>query len=213
MCVNIQQIISDSRFDNLPAEISLFDAFKYMFGTPEVWASKTYQFQSVFTLHTLKSNVKFVYTISKDKYKDMWWLRLLHGGESLYMGTVDTPDFLFNKNTNKFDIPNHEKKIILRKTDGSKKAPDSPEWQLFTTVLEILQYKPENIAKLLDKLKIYHDGHCSLCGRELTDLVSLAVGMGTKCGKYEQKAYRIEAKKRGIILPKAGKAGHTLTVN
>jgi len=197
MC--IQQIIADSRFDNLPAEISLFDAFKYMFGTPEVWDKKSYQFQSVFTLHTLKSNVKFVYTLSKDKVKDMWWLSLIHGHENLYMGTVDKPSY--------------STKLILRKTEKSKKNSDSPEWVLFATVLEILQYQPENIAKLLDKLKIYHDGHCSLCGRELTDLVSLAVGMGTKCGKEEQRAYRKEAKRRGIKLPKPGKAGHILTVS
>lgn len=204
--LNINQIIADSRFDNLPAEISLFDAFKYMFGSEETY-NKKYQFQSTFTLHTLKSDVKFVYTLSKDKVKKMWWLSLIHGNETLYMGTIDIPDYLLS------NIPNIEKKLILRKTEKSRKLPDSPEWKLFATVLEILQYKPENIAKLLDKLKIYHDGSCSLCGRPLTDLVSLAVGGGTKCMKAEQKQYRIEAKKRGIVLPKPGKAGVTLNTN
>jgi len=37
--------------------------------------------------------------------------------------------------------------------------------------------------------------------------------MGTKCGAFEQREYRKEAKRRGIILPKTGKAGHTLPKN
>ena len=190
----IEEIISDSRFNLEPGQMSIFDGLKYM-------TDAHHKHGAIFTLFSLGSGQKFTYKINRntDKNCTMWWLYLLTGpnntSDYTYMGTIIykySPEFSCQK-------------LQLVSTAATKMTADAPSWKAITAALKYFQYQPENMVPLLDKLKIYHDGHCSKCHKELTDIVSLAVGQGPICAPLAHAAYKAECKVRKIELPKKSK--------
>ena len=192
--MDILKIIADSRFDKEPSQISLFDAMKYILGG-----------EAIFTVFPIKQDKKYVFkcnqliTYEKNvKIKhNRYFLNVLTGSintnDYTYVGTIDT---LESKNPNI---------LTLRITNKSGMTADAPSYKLFDNLLYNLQCQPEHIATLLDRIKVYHDGTCSNCGRQLTDIVSTALGMGPVCYPEAHRAYKLECKRRGIILPKKEK--------
>lgn len=189
--IDISQIISNSRFDKEPSQISLFDCMKYIFGG-----------EATFTVYSISQDKKYVFQCNqlvtevngKDIKHNMYFLSLLTGNDNTsnytYVGTID------NKESNMPHI------LTLRLTDKSKMTSEAPAYKLFYTLLYSLQCHPEYIATLLHRIKVYHDGHCSICGYKLTSVVSTNVGMGPVCAPEVHKDYKLECKRRGIKLPK-----------
>lgn len=192
--MDISQIISNSRFDKEPSQISLFDALKYILGG-----------EAVVTVFPIKQDKKYVFKcnqlITYEKNKPIkhnrYFLNVLTGSNNTkdytYVGTIDKKD---SKNPNI---------LTLRITDKSGMTKDAPSYKLFDFLLYNLQCPNEHIATLIDRIKIYHDGTCSKCGRPLTDIISTNLGMGPICYPEAHKEYKAECKKRGIILPKKEK--------
>jgi hypothetical protein len=190
MCINT--IIEDSRFSIESGQISLFDSLKYILGG-----------EAIFTIFPIKQGIKYVFKcnrlITKEGNKEIkhnrWFLNLLTGPDNTkdftYVGTID---YVESK------IPNV---LTLRITAKSGMTADAPSYKLFDNLLYNLQCVPEHIATLTDRIKVYHDGSCSMCGRPLTDIVSVAVGRGPVCAPDEHKSYKAGCKRRGIILPKS----------
>jgi len=193
MC-DISKIIADSRFDKEPSQISLFDTLKYILGG-----------EAIFTVFPIKQDKKYVFKcnqlITYDKgvkvKHNRYFLNVLTGSNNTndytYVGTIDYVNSI-NPNI-----------LTLRITDKSGMTSEAPSYKLFDYLLYNLQCQPEYIATLMDRIKVYHDGTCSNCGRQLTDIVSTALGMGPVCYPEAHKAYKLECKRRGIILPKKEK--------
>lgn len=179
------QIISNSRFDKESAEISLFDVLEHILGG-----------YSVITLHSLKTGVKFTYRIEqmvdyvhgKPVKKDMYYLNLKTGPDNYtdysYAGVIQ-------KNNNKW---------AFRFTKKSNMTEDSLGVTIFVMLLSKLQQNFEVLNTLRTSLKVYHDGSCGKCGKSLTDIISVNTGFGPVCSPHIHKAYKAEAKRRGIKI-------------
>jgi len=194
----IQEIINDSRFNKEASQISLFDTLKYILGGADRGAT--------ITVFSIKLGEKYVYQIKQcfeyakeDKFKNhpikinRYFVYLLTGPNNeedfTYIGTIDT-------NESKTNI------LSLRTTTKSHITEKAPAFTLFKYLLNELQCEPKYIVNLMNRVKVYHDGHCSICGRKLTDIISSNISMGPICAPELHKAYKLECKRRGIILPK-----------
>jgi len=186
------QLINDSRFEIETGEISLFDSLKYILGG-----------DATFTLLSVISGTRFTYRCSqsveyvdnKPVKKDMFFLNVLTGPNN-------QTDFKYACVIDKTNNPNF---YTLRFTKKSNMTAEAPSMVAINAVLNILQSSVQHINSFRKKLKIYHDGTCSNCGRKLTDPISVAVGRGPICAAAEHKAYALGCKKRGIIIDKKGK--------
>lgn len=185
-----EQIIEDSRFEIETGQVSLFDALNYILGG-----------EATFTTLSVKTGKRFTFkcsqlkhydkTLKKDMPQEMWFVSVLTGPDNnsnySYIGTIDT------KENNKW---------IIRLTKNSKVSKEAPSFVAFQTILDYLQNNVKFINGLLDKLKIYHDGSCSKCGKTLTTPISVSTAFGPVCNPAAHRSYREGCKKRGIIISK-----------
>lgn len=184
------QIIEDSRFEIETGQISLFDSLNYIMAGDATFTFLSVKTTKRFTFKCEQSK-KYDETLKKVVKQDRWFVSVLTGrnndSDYSYIGTIDS------KSNNKW---------ILRFTAKSKVTKEAPSAIAFNFILDALQNSVSSIDKLRDKLKIFHDGNCSKCGRHLTDPISTAIGQGPICASYEHKSYKQGCKKRGIIIDK-----------
>ena len=185
-----EEIIEDSRFEIESGQISLFDSLNYILGG-----------ESTFTILSVKTGKRFTFkcsqskkwndTLKKEVPQERWFISVLTGSDNnsdySYIGTIDSKE---------------NGKWVLRLTQKSKISKEAPSYIAFTTILDYLQNSVKFINSLRDKLKIYHDGNCSKCGRHLSDPVSVSVGQGPICNKSAHAQFKAGCKKRGIIIDK-----------
>lgn len=184
------QIIEDSRFEIEPGQISLFDSLNYIMGGDATFTFLSIKTDKRFTFKCEQSK-KYDETLQKVVKQDRWFVSVLTGynndSDYSYLGTIDS------KSNNKW---------ILRFTPKSKVTKEAPSAIAFNFILDALQNSVTSIDKLRDKLKIFHDGSCSKCGKHLTDPVSVAIGRGPICATIEHKQFKQGCKKRGILIDK-----------
>jgi hypothetical protein len=185
-----EQIIEDSRFQIEIGQISLFDALNYILGGNATFTTVSINTGNRFTFRCSQLK-RFDATLKKEVAEEMWFVSVLTGPDNdsnySYMGTIST------KENNKW---------IMRLTKNSKIGKEAPSYAAFTTVLNYLQNSVSFIDGLRDKLKIYHDGTCSKCGKTLTTPISVVTAFGPICNPAAHKSYKNGCKKRGIIISK-----------
>ena len=189
--MEIEQIIKNSRFEKEPAQISLFDAMKYILGGEAIFTVFSVKKEKTYTYKCVQS----VSYINNNPIKNNRWMLFLLNNKNntndySYMGVID------NKESDNPRI------LTLRITEKSKITIEAPSFQIFKHLLFALQCPPEYIITLLNRVKVYHNGTCSICGRHLTSYVSVNVGMGPVCAPDIHYEYINECKIRGLIIPK-----------
>jgi hypothetical protein len=184
------QIIEDSRFEIESGQVSLFDALAYILGGDACFTTLSIKTGKRFTFKCEQSK-KWDNTLNKEVPQDRWFISVLSGPDNnsnySYIGTIDT------KENNKW---------ILRLTAKSKVSTEAESFKAITTILDYLQNSVKFIDGLRDKLKVFHDGNCSKCGRHLTDPVSISTSFGPICAPLSHKSFKQGCKKRGIIIDK-----------
>ena len=157
-----EQIIEDSRFQIETGQVSLFDSLAYILGGEATFTTLSVKTGKRFTFKCVQSK-EWDPTLKKDMPKERWFISVLSGPDNnsdySYIGTIDS------KENNKW---------ILRLTKKSKVSSESDSFKAITTILDYLQNNVKFIDSLREKLKIYHDGSCSKCGKTLTTPVSVA---------------------------------------
>ena len=66
----------------------------------------------------------------------------------------------------------------FRSTRASYYSVDSPEFKGVKYLMRTMWDE-----EFTPKLKVYHQGVCALCGRKLTNIKSIKIGIGPKCRK------------------------------
>lgn len=121
--------------------------------------------QAVVTLESPKGTKHtYVYAVPKNSESfpsDVRFVYALHDGKKqLYIGMIELDKFRLTKNSR-----------FLPDTDIVKGA----------TYIEHMRHDQNFIEK--SPMKIYHEGICARCGRQLKDEKSIAIGFGRKCMK------------------------------
>lgn len=185
------EIISNSRFEIDYGQISLFDGLAYILGG-----------EAIFSLVSIATGKKFTYKcvqatrwdnkLNKKVPYDRWFLSVLTGPDNnndyTYAGTIDEK--------------NNIDRWIMRTTAKSGMTSEADSFQAFVAVLDILQSSVERINMYRQKLLIYHDGNCSICGKHLTSIVSVATSLGPVCAPEAHAQFKAGCKKRGIKIDK-----------
>jgi hypothetical protein len=184
------EIISNSRFETDYGQISLFDGLAYILGG-----------EAIFSLVSVATGKKFTYQcvqatrwdnkLNKKVLTERWFLSVLTGPDNnsnyTYAGTID------NKVNEKW---------VIRTTEKSGMTAEADSFKAFVAVLNILQSSVEIINAYREKLLIYHDGNCSICGKHLTTIVSVSCSMGPVCAPEAHAQFKAGCKKRGIKIDK-----------
>jgi hypothetical protein len=125
------------------------------------------------TIRSEKTGTHYTYKIRKDKDSDTWWVHRLSGQSAyVYLGTIF----------------GGERFKATRRTAGIyKTCPSFKAFEWFYRRLIDDNEIPPNLT-------VYHEGKCGMCGRELTDPVSVAEGYGPECRRTRLR--------RGIINDK-----------
>ena len=117
-----------------------------------------------FTLTSTASGKHFTFKASKGKTDGTpFFIKLLNGpnnawdGDWLYIGFV----------------PEGERDKLIA---GRRGHPNAPSFTALAWMLRRLA-----ADKFLEALVVQHDGSCGVCGRELTDPISVATGIGPVC--------------------------------
>ena len=119
------------------------------------------------------SGEHFTYRVEKKKaeknYPDAWFVRVMTGSDNLthyqYLGILETD---YGK---------------VRLTRASKFLPEDKQ----TRVIQWALGKIWSQGDLPVGYQIRHNGHCSRCGRVLTNPESLDTGIGPECTKMLQR--------------------------
>jgi hypothetical protein len=188
-----KQIVEDSRFSLEKSQVSLFDSLAYILGGDATFTAVSISTENRFTFKCTRAK-KWSDITKKEEWQDRWFVKVLTGPDNCsnytYMGTID----------NKASGSN---KWYIRQTQKSGVTVDALSWKSFVYILDKLQNGFQFINERLSKeIKIYHDGTCSMCGRKLTDPVSLRVSLGPICAPEAHKSFKAGCKKRGIVIDK-----------
>ena len=192
-----RQIVEDSRFDLEKGQVSLFDALAYILGGEATFTALSIATGKRFTFKCDRAK-EWNQSTKKEEWQDRWYVKVLTGPDNTYnytyMGTIDTRQSGSNK-------------WYIRQTKKSGIGEEATSWKSFDYIIDKLQNGFDYINDTLStKIKIYHDGTCSICSKKLTDIVSVSTGFGPICNPGAHKAYKAGCKKRGIIIDKkAGK--------
>lgn len=101
--------------------------------------------------HNPKTGKSRAYHITKHKEKVIWYVKQI--------------------------IPNEDEELYLGKIVGTKFWENyTPEAQAFKTILHLV-----STGSLSPEMEVMHCGLCCRCGRELTDPLSIELGIGPTC--------------------------------
>jgi hypothetical protein len=116
-----------------------------------------------FSLTSAKTGKHFTYKIEKGKEDAPFFVNVLTGSNNAFWGG-DWGYTGFIKEGNVFEL------ISGNKGTGGSPSFEALAWTLRSLTKEI----PEDLT-------ITHDGVCGMCGKDLTDPVSVAAGIGPVC--------------------------------
>lgn len=141
---------------------------------PTIWAGK-----SIFTVANNKGG-HYTYMVQLKKadgqYQDTWFVKLLTGPDNTrdytYMGMLAGHSWYSDgQNQGAPFAP------FLKLTTKSKYNETSMPVQVFDFAMRVIHGR----QALPMGYSIQHNGHCSMCGRQLTDPESLMSGIGPVC--------------------------------
>lgn len=124
---------------------------------PEMIRAFIHGGKSIFTIVSKKTGRHMTYRVRANKDGDRFWVSSRSGdGEEKwsFFGVI-------NLDAGRF--------FVARK---SKLSKDALEVKAFDWFYKLRDY---------DQIEFYHEGMCCKCGRQLTDPVSIELGMGPKC--------------------------------
>lgn len=112
---------------------------------------------AVISLKSLATNKHFTYRIKKKE--DVYFVTFLSAGSSwAYIGYIDK-DLVLKKD-----------RRVIPYTRGY------PAWEAIEWFWPIL-----NKGRIPQDAEVYHEGKCAMCGRKLTDPISVSEGVGPEC--------------------------------
>lgn len=112
-----------------------------------------------FTVKSKRTNKHFTFKIRKDRDSGLWFVHCLTGENNyLYLGTIFADSgFRWTRKT----FPVQRNGIFY----------NAFKWF----------YEKIDQGILPKDIEVYHSGHCGMCGRELTDPISIKEGFGPEC--------------------------------
>lgn len=119
--------------------------------------------KAVVTLTSAASGTHFTFKISASDDGNVFFVKHLFGPDNSWNGDWAFLGVVFPDN-----------RAILRA--GKKGKPDAPSFKALAWTLGNLA-----AGSIPDSLTIQHNDACGVCGRELTDPVSVATGIGPVC--------------------------------
>jgi len=124
--------------------------------------------KAVVTLTSAKTNTHFTYKVSLGDGDDIFFVKHLYGSDNSRNG--DWAYLGFIKASAGDGVPTTG--LIA----GRKGLPDAPSFQAFAWTLKHLA-----AGSIPEQLTIQHNDQCGRCGRDLTDPISIATGLGPVC--------------------------------
>lgn len=152
----------------MTSQMELFKALppdSHRFTDPEKLKEFILAGKAKVTLQSQKTYKHFTYKIKKSDGL-LWWVSRL-GSEDvgyIYLGTIRGDSFSRTKKTLDKDFLSDQFRV----------------WNWFWTYLTLSKGIP-------NKLHVYHEGRCGMCGLELTDPLSIQLGYGPDCRRKKFK--------------------------
>lgn len=113
-----------------------------------------------FTVQSLRTGKDYTFKVSRSKFKDYWYTHVYV--EQGYDNFVRLGTFTATG------------KISNKQTEVKTPAAEAIAWLLRQVV-------NKDYAKIRQNVKVMHTGSCLVCGRKLTDAVSIQTGIGPVC--------------------------------
>lgn len=146
---------------------------------------------AILTLVSLATGTRFTFKIQANEARNTYFVKVLAGsnneGDYRYIGFIREGRFVHGG----------------RKSFAKNDAPSVIAVGWF--VRQIL-YPAANGVPKVDKLEVWHEGHCGRCGRRLTVPESIATGLGPDCASKEGSGPLLSARAKTPKAPAVKKA-------